>query len=236
DPSHTVDDSGVKQNQDFDMGNNDEQLADKETWISQVVRAKEPNTSVDEIINTPIEFSAFVLNWLNIKDLTQAILVGLAFELLKGTCKSKPYPFDLSKPLPLIPDHRGRQVIPEDFFINSDLEYLKGGDFSKRYSTFGTSHWGPKRQHFYGFAANMSLSKDVYSRKQIIVVTRLTIMKKYDYGHLEDIEDGISSKEEMEWTRQTKGSGYDPEYQKASLLNEANMESGEVRWWKRIQE
>ncbi|GJY13259.1 hypothetical protein Tco_0382568 [Tanacetum coccineum] len=52
----------------------------------------------------------------------------------------------------------------------------------------GTSHWGPKHQHFYGFAANMSSSKDVYSRKQIIVVTRLTIMKKYDYGHLEEIE------------------------------------------------
>ncbi|GJW60693.1 hypothetical protein Tco_0110028 [Tanacetum coccineum] len=46
----------------------------------------------------------------------------------------------------------------------------------------------PKRQHFYGFAANMSSSKDVYSRKRIIVVTRLTIMKKYDYGHLEEIE------------------------------------------------
>ncbi|GJU95682.1 hypothetical protein Tco_1320438 [Tanacetum coccineum] len=34
----------------------------------------------------------------------------------------------------------------------------------------------------------MSSSKDVYSRKRIIAVTRLTIMKKYDYGHLEEIE------------------------------------------------
>ncbi|GJY11894.1 hypothetical protein Tco_0381203 [Tanacetum coccineum] len=34
----------------------------------------------------------------------------------------------------------------------------------------------------------MSSSKDVYSRKRIIVVTRLTIMKKYDYGHVEEIE------------------------------------------------
>ncbi|GJY75705.1 hypothetical protein Tco_0480821 [Tanacetum coccineum] len=56
------------------------------------------------------------------------------------------------------------------------------------FSAFGTLHWGPKRQHFYGFAANMSSSKDVYSRKRIIAVTRLTIIKKYDYGHLEEIE------------------------------------------------
>ncbi|GJZ96413.1 hypothetical protein Tco_0668747 [Tanacetum coccineum] len=41
---------------------------------------------------------------------------------------------------------------------------------------------------FLRFAANMSSSKDVYSRKIIIAVTRLTIMKKYDYGHLEEIE------------------------------------------------
>ncbi|GJX08655.1 hypothetical protein Tco_0196587 [Tanacetum coccineum] len=34
----------------------------------------------------------------------------------------------------------------------------------------------------------MSSSNDVYSRKRIITVTRLTIMKKYDYGHLEEIE------------------------------------------------
>nr|GEX02705.1 hypothetical protein [Tanacetum cinerariifolium] len=179
-PSHTVNDSGVQQNQEFYMGNNDEQPVDKEvtkadwfkkperpptpdldwnkrqhvdfraprTWISQVARAKEPTTSFDELINTTIDFSAFVQNRLNIIDLTQAILVGLPFNLLKGTYKSlteleyhleecskatterldwhnpegKPYLFDLSKPLSLILDHRGCQVIPQDFFINNDLD------------------------------------------------------------------------------------------------------------------
>ncbi|GJT11032.1 hypothetical protein Tco_0858074 [Tanacetum coccineum] len=238
-PSHTINDSGVQQDQEFDMGNNDEQPADKEvskadwfkkperpptpdsdwnkrqhvdsrppqTWISQVAHAKEPHTSFDKLMDTSFDFLAFAtieqLDWHN--------------------PEGKPYPFDLSKPLLLIRDHRGRQVIPQDFFINKDLEYLKGGDLSRRYSTsvtktkaatydikcikdlvqnlwspvkvtydkhayWGTSHWGSKRQYFYGFAANMSSSKDVYSRKRIIAVTRLTIMKKYDYGHLEEIE------------------------------------------------
>ncbi|GJW10383.1 hypothetical protein Tco_1576210 [Tanacetum coccineum] len=194
-----------------------------QTWISQVAHAKEPHTSFDELMDTSFNFSVFVLNQLNIKDLTQEIPVGPAFELLKGTCKSKPYPFDLSKPLLLISNHRGHQVILQNFFFNNDLEYLKGGDLRRRYSTlvmktkattyeikwikdldhnlwspvkviydkhayWGISHWGPKRQYFYGFAANMSSSKDVYSKKRIIAVTRLTIMKKYDYGHLEEIE------------------------------------------------
>ncbi|GJU45455.1 retrovirus-related pol polyprotein from transposon TNT 1-94 [Tanacetum coccineum] len=47
---------------------------------------------------------------------------------------------------------------------------------------------GPKRQRFYGYASNLTLSKDVYSRRRIIAVTRLKIIKKYDYGHLEEIE------------------------------------------------
>ncbi|GKE32312.1 hypothetical protein Tco_1451634 [Tanacetum coccineum] len=163
DSSHTLDDSGVQHDQEFNTSNNDEQPADKEVSKDdcQVARAKEPRTLFDELMDISFDFSAFVLNWLNIKDLTQEILVGPAFELLKGTCKilieleyhieecskakterldwhnpeGKPHPFDLSKPLLLIPDHQGRQVIPQDFFINNDLEYLKGRYLSRRYST-----------------------------------------------------------------------------------------------------
>ncbi|GKB89055.1 hypothetical protein Tco_0961327 [Tanacetum coccineum] len=193
-----------------------------QTWISQVSRTKEPRTSFDELMDISFDFTAFVMNRLNIKDLTQEIL-AITKRLDWHNPEGKLYLFDLNKPLLLIQDHRGRQVILQDFFINNDLEYLKGRDLSRRYSTlatktkaatyeikwikdlvrnlwspvmvkydkhayWGTSHWGPKRQHFYGFAANMSSSKDVYSRKRIIAVTRLMIMKKYDYDHLEEIE------------------------------------------------
>nr|GEW22629.1 hypothetical protein [Tanacetum cinerariifolium] len=47
---------------------------------------------------------------------------------------------------------------------------------------------GPKRQSFYEYSSNLTSFKDVYSKKRIIAVTRLKIMKKYDYGHLEEIE------------------------------------------------
>nr|GFC54464.1 hypothetical protein [Tanacetum cinerariifolium] len=83
------------------------------------------------------------------------------YGFIKGTCKSvveleyhleevfkatndqldwhnpegNPYPHDLSKPLPLIMNERGRQVIPLDHFINNDLECLKGGSSSKKYTT-----------------------------------------------------------------------------------------------------
>ncbi|GKB99760.1 hypothetical protein Tco_0985897 [Tanacetum coccineum] len=101
------------------------------------------------------------MNRLKLNNLTQDVLTGPTCDLMKGTYKSvveleyhleevfkathdqldwhnpegRSYPHDLSKPLPLIQNVRGRQVIPFDHFINNDLEYLKGGSLSKRYTT-----------------------------------------------------------------------------------------------------
>ncbi|GKC09549.1 hypothetical protein Tco_1001159 [Tanacetum coccineum] len=41
-----------------------------QTWISQVALAKEPPTSFDEFNDTTFDFSAFVMNWLKIPNLT----------------------------------------------------------------------------------------------------------------------------------------------------------------------
>nr|GFA11049.1 hypothetical protein [Tanacetum cinerariifolium] len=45
------------------------------------------------------------------------------------------YPHNLLQPIPLIPDNRGRRVIPFAHFINNDLEYLRGGASSRKYTT-----------------------------------------------------------------------------------------------------
>ncbi|GJZ55353.1 hypothetical protein Tco_0610546 [Tanacetum coccineum] len=115
---------------------NDEQQqtrVTKDDWFKKPERPPTPDSDWNKrqhLMDTSFDFSAFVLNRLNIKDLTQEILVGLAFELLKGTCKS------LTELEYYLEEYqRGRQIIPQDFFINNDLEYLKGGDLSRRYST-----------------------------------------------------------------------------------------------------
>ncbi|GJU99501.1 hypothetical protein Tco_1328772 [Tanacetum coccineum] len=152
-PSHTVDDSGAQSNQEFDTGNNDDQpaveAASRDTY--DTTHTDKPRTSFDELMDTLIDFYAIVINWLNITNLTQEVLVRSAFNLLKGTCKSRTeleyhfkecfkatadrldwnnpegqeYPLDLSKPLPLVEDYRGRQVVPVNYFINNELKYLK---------------------------------------------------------------------------------------------------------------
>ncbi|GJV65542.1 hypothetical protein Tco_1476370 [Tanacetum coccineum] len=115
------------------------------------------------MMRTPIDFSLYILNGLQIENLTQEILLGPAFKLLKGTrsnyaeleydfkeCykalsekldwenpKGGDYPFDLSKPLPLITRGK-RQRVPFEYFINNDLKYLQGGVSTMTYMTSTT--------------------------------------------------------------------------------------------------
>ncbi|GKC50930.1 hypothetical protein Tco_1073675, partial [Tanacetum coccineum] len=81
-----------------------------QTWISKITKAEKPPLTFDELMSTPIDFSAY------------------------NNPEGNEYPFDLSKPLPLIMD-QGRQVVPVNYFINTDLEYLKGGSSSMEYTT-----------------------------------------------------------------------------------------------------
>nr|GEU48597.1 putative reverse transcriptase domain-containing protein [Tanacetum cinerariifolium] len=89
--------------------------------ITQVAQATSTQSSFNEFLATPIDFSAFIMNRLIIDNLTQEVLTGLTYDLIKGMCKSvveleyhleevtndrldwhnpegKPYPYDLSKP------------------------------------------------------------------------------------------------------------------------------------------
>ncbi|GKB04289.1 hypothetical protein Tco_0832432 [Tanacetum coccineum] len=50
--------------------------------------ADKPSKTFDELMSTPIDFSAFSMNGLKINNLTQETLLGLAFRLLKGTCSN----------------------------------------------------------------------------------------------------------------------------------------------------
>ncbi|GKA72012.1 hypothetical protein Tco_0778228 [Tanacetum coccineum] len=60
-----------------------------QTWINKIAKVGKPPTTFDEMMSTPIDFSVYVLNNLKIENLTQEYLVRPAFNLLKGTCKSR---------------------------------------------------------------------------------------------------------------------------------------------------
>nr|GFB11319.1 hypothetical protein [Tanacetum cinerariifolium] len=125
---------------------------DAQSWISDLARQTNARLSFNKLLDTPIDFSNFIMNRLNVDTLTPALLAGPTYELMRGSCNSlteleyhleevykattdqldwvnpegHQYPHNLLQPLPLIPDNRGRRVIPFDHFINNDLEYLRG--------------------------------------------------------------------------------------------------------------
>nr|GEU98716.1 hypothetical protein [Tanacetum cinerariifolium] len=137
-----------------------------QNWLMTLAASTSTDKSLkdfNEFISTPIDFSSYILNGLKIENLTQEILLGPTFKLLKVTrsnyaelkydfeeCykalsekldwenhEGSDYPFDLSKPLLLIA-HGNRQRVPVEFFINNDLKYLQGGISTMTYTTSTT--------------------------------------------------------------------------------------------------
>ncbi|GJX36903.1 hypothetical protein Tco_0248460 [Tanacetum coccineum] len=129
-------------------------------WLSDLAKVEKPSKTFDELMITLIDFIAFAMNRLQISDLTQDILVRPAYKFLKGTCRSyveleynmeecykalndqvdwnnpegDKYPFDLSKPLPMV-QSRNCHIVPVDYLFNNVLAYLQGGSTGRTYTT-----------------------------------------------------------------------------------------------------
>ncbi|GJZ39412.1 hypothetical protein Tco_0585975 [Tanacetum coccineum] len=113
--------------QEFETGVQDEQAEEEVQHLPDCNLAQQdPRESFDELTDSTFDFSAFVLNRLNVQTLTPELLAGPTFELMKGTCKSlteleyfceevykattekldwinpegRQYPHDLRQPLP----------------------------------------------------------------------------------------------------------------------------------------
>nr|GEX77296.1 hypothetical protein [Tanacetum cinerariifolium] len=78
-----------------------------QSWISELINQSDSRSSYNELMDTPVDFSNFLINRLKVNTLTPELLAGPTYELMKGSCKSLlelEYPHNLLKPLPLIPD------------------------------------------------------------------------------------------------------------------------------------
>nr|GFB68086.1 hypothetical protein [Tanacetum cinerariifolium] len=171
------------------------QMEEPSHSVFETARQTDARSSFNELLDTPIDFSSFIMNRLNVDTLTPALLAGPTYELMRGSCTSlteleyhlevvykattdqldwvnpedQQYPHNLLQPLPLIPDNRGRREP-----INYD-----------RHALWGVSQWGWKRQQFYRFAVNQESALDVYSKRRIIAVIELKIVEWHNYKHLD---------------------------------------------------
>ncbi|GKF43287.1 hypothetical protein Tco_0129839, partial [Tanacetum coccineum] len=166
-PVFEVADSDLPQDQEGNLGDNKDEPRNETTSRHDCSRnlhhLKNPLTLTRILARLLRKDPKLILNGLKIENLTQKVLLGPAFRLLKGTRSSYAeleydfeecykallekidwenheggdYPFDLSKPLPLI-TCGNHQRVPFEFFINNDLKYLQGGILTMTYTTSTT--------------------------------------------------------------------------------------------------
>ncbi|GJX79825.1 uncharacterized mitochondrial protein-like protein, partial [Tanacetum coccineum] len=134
-PMHTTKDLEEPAYQEFEIGVTEDQPNEETPQFPDcsLAHKEDPQESFNELMDTPLAFSAFVMNRLKVDTLTPELLTGPTFELMKGSCKilveleylfeevymattdqlnwnnpkGQKYPHDLRKPVTLIPNSRG---------------------------------------------------------------------------------------------------------------------------------
>ncbi|GJV68872.1 hypothetical protein Tco_1484381 [Tanacetum coccineum] len=172
-------------------------------WLSNLAQEEGPRESFDELMDTPWDFSAFMMNRLKIDTLTPELLASPTFELMKGTCKSLvelEYFFE-----EVYKGNQGstRLAQPSSHTYTTSVTKTKAADYGHikwikdlvpntiwsevpvnygKPALWGIFHWGRKRQQFYRFAANRESAHDVYFKRRIIALTNLNVDDRLAFG------------------------------------------------------
>nr|GEU96128.1 integrase, catalytic region, zinc finger, CCHC-type, peptidase aspartic, catalytic [Tanacetum cinerariifolium] len=178
-------------------------------WISELAKQSDSRSSFNELMDTPMDFSNFLMNQLKVDTLTPELLAGPTYELMKGSYKSLvELEFFLEEVYKATTDQLN-WVNPEGASsrkYTTSVTKIKATDYGHikwikdlvprtiwiqepvgydKHALWGISHWGRKCQQFYGFAVNWESARDVYSKRRIIAVTELKIIEWHNYKHLD---------------------------------------------------
>nr|GEW67054.1 hypothetical protein [Tanacetum cinerariifolium] len=146
-----------------------------QTWISELAKQADSRSSFYEFLDTPLDFSNFIMNQLRVDTLTPKLLVGPTFELMKGSCTSLiELDYHLEKVYKATMDQLD-WVNPEGRCLLSQIYYICNKDEGSRLREY----------QFYGFTVNRESALDVYSKRRIIAVTDLKIVEWHSYKHLD---------------------------------------------------
>nr|GFD23434.1 hypothetical protein [Tanacetum cinerariifolium] len=59
---------------------------DAQSWISDLAKQTDARSSFNKLLDTTIDFSNFIMHWLNVDTLTLDLLAGPTYELMRGSC------------------------------------------------------------------------------------------------------------------------------------------------------
>nr|GEV93710.1 hypothetical protein [Tanacetum cinerariifolium] len=183
--------------------------APEQSWFNEMIQAEKPLLTFDELMSTPVDFLAFAMNRLKLNKITRADLVGLMFNLLKGTYKicveleynmeecyhalidqldklnpegnkERTYFSSITKTLPARYTMEGIEVLISTLWSPIIIAYDKD-------AAIGISHWGTQRQQFYRAMINKVSKHKVFSTMRILSVVNVLVEKRSRYGYLKEI-------------------------------------------------
>nr|GEW49020.1 hypothetical protein [Tanacetum cinerariifolium] len=89
---------------EFETGADDQPIVEPsqhpeciQPWISDLAKLSDSRSSFNELMDTPMDFFAFLINRLKVDTLTPKLLAGPTYELMKGSCKSLFYGFAVNR-------------------------------------------------------------------------------------------------------------------------------------------
>nr|GEZ12882.1 retrovirus-related Pol polyprotein from transposon TNT 1-94 [Tanacetum cinerariifolium] len=144
-----------------------------QSWISALAKQTDARSSFNKLQDTPIDFSNFIVNRLGVDTLTPELLAGPTYELMRGSCNS----------LTELEYHL--EEVYKATMNQLDWVNPEGQQYPHNLLQPLPLIPDNRGRRFYGFAVNRESTLNVYSKRRIIVVTDLKIVKWHNYKHLD---------------------------------------------------
>nr|GEW75678.1 retrovirus-related Pol polyprotein from transposon TNT 1-94 [Tanacetum cinerariifolium] len=128
-----------------------------EMEIIDLAELSDSRSSFNELMDTPMDFSNFLMNRLKVDTLTLKLLAGPTYELMKGSCKSL-------VELEILLEEVYKATTDQLVWVNPE---------------------GAQTSKVLRFAVNRESAHDVYSKQRIIAVTEVKIVEWHNYKNLD---------------------------------------------------
>nr|GEX85727.1 hypothetical protein [Tanacetum cinerariifolium] len=142
-----------------------------QSWISKLAKQSDSRSSFNELMDTHVDFSAFLMNQLKVDTLTSELLARPTYKLMKGSCKSL-------VELELFLEEVYKATTDQLDWVNPE------GTSSRKYTTSITKTKAANHGHI-KWIEDLESARDVYSKHRIIAVTELKIVEWHNYKHLD---------------------------------------------------
>ncbi|GKF80494.1 hypothetical protein Tco_0239096, partial [Tanacetum coccineum] len=171
------------------------------------MRAKKPPLTFDELMATLIDFSNYAMNRLKIDNLTQDVLLGPVYNLLKGTFQSIiELEYNTEECYKAMTNQLDWTNPEEERKYTTSITKTKAARYELKFiedlipnqwrpitvsyekdAAFRIAHWRYRHKLWYRSQINKFSPHDVYSKLWILSVVSVKVEKLHGYGFLKEI-------------------------------------------------